>query len=170
MKAVDEALPVRVVVLTISDSSWRKERTDLSGPAVSEEISRLGFQLAGSEILPDESEMIRERLSVIADELRPDIIFTTGGTGLGPRDCTPEATTQVIERPVPGLAELMRQEGRKSTPRAALSRAIVGVRGKTLIINLPGSLRGARQSVQAIEELLPHAVELIRGIPVRCGG
>jgi molybdenum cofactor synthesis domain-containing protein len=114
--------------------------------------------------------MIRERLSVIADELRPDIIFTTGGTGLGPRDCTPEATTQVIERPVPGLAELMRQEGRKSTPRAALSRAIVGVRGKTLIINLPGSLRGARQSVQAIEELLPHAVELIRGIPVRCGG
>lgn len=165
-----EAQPIQVVVLTISDSAWRKERQDLSGAAVLEEMRRLEYLVSEPEILPDDPEMISARLAEIADQTGPDIIFTTGGTGLSPRDHTPEATSAVIERQVPGLAELMRLEGMKSTPRAVLSRAVVGVRGKSLIINLPGSVSGARDSIRAIEKLLPHAVELIRGAPVRCGG
>jgi molybdopterin adenylyltransferase len=164
------ALPIRVAILPISDSGSRGERQDLSGPAVREEADRLGMQIVSSELIPDEPEVIREKLEELADQSCPDIIFTTGGTGLGPRDHTPEATARVLHKPVPGLAELMRLEGRKSTPRAALSRAVTGVRGQTLIVNLPGSVRGVRESIGAIEALLPHAVELIRGVKVRCGG
>jgi molybdopterin adenylyltransferase len=164
------ASPIRVVILTVSDSASRGERQDLAGPAVREEAERLGMQIASWEVIPDEPEVIRAKLEDITDRSRPDIIFTTGGTGLGPRDHTPEATARVIHKPVPGLAEMMRLEGRKSTPRAALSRGVTGVRGQTLIVNLPGSVRGVRESIATIEALLPHAVELIRGVKVRCGG
>ena len=165
-----EAKPIRVAVLTVSDSAFRGEREDLSGPAAEAEIMRLGFRSVGLQLLPDEPDRIREKLIEITDELQPDILWTTGGSGLGPRDHTPEATASVIQKEVPGLAELMRMEGRKSTPRAVLSRAVAGVRGRTLIVNLPGSVKGVQESIRAIEELLPHAVELIRGEKVLCGG
>ena len=164
-----DAQPVRVAILTVSDSASRKERPDLSGPAVLEEVRRLGFLADDPEIVPDDPEAIRSWLVAAVDERQPDLIFTTGGTGLSPRDNTPEATAAVIRKTVPGLSEMMRLEGMKSTPRAMLSRGVAGVRGKTLIVNLPGSVKGARESIRAIETLLPHAVELIRGIPVRCG-
>lgn len=163
------AQPIRVTVLTISDSAWQRTREDLSGPALREALERLTFKVSHVEVIPDEVAMVRDRLEAIIQETGPDIILTTGGTGLSPRDQTPEATRAVIERQVPGISELMRLEGMKSTPRAMLSRGIAGVRGKTLIVNLPGSVKGALESLRAIEEILPHAVELVRGNPVRCG-
>jgi molybdopterin biosynthesis enzyme MoaB len=113
--------------------------------------------------LPDDFSLIRERLGAFAAETDLDAVFTTGGTGIGPRDRTPEATTAVMERSLPGLAELMRREGMKQTPRAALSRAVAGMRGKTLLINLPGSPSGAMETVAVLLEILPHAVDVIRG-------
>ena len=165
-----ETGPIRVAVLTISDSAYLGTREDNSGPAVRAEMDRLAYLTVYSEILPDEPDKISKKLAEIADGLQPDILFTAGGTGLGPRDNTPEATTAVIEKEAPGLAELMRSEGRRSTPLAALSRAKAGVRGRTLIINLPGSVKGVQESIRTIAELLPHAVELMRGGIVRCGG
>ena len=158
-----EAKPIRVAVLTVSDSAFRGEREDLSGPAAEAEIMRLGFRSVGVQLLPDEPEKIREKLIEITDELQPDILLTTGGTGLGPRDHTPEATASIIEKEVPGLGELMRAEGAKKTPRAHLSRGLVGVRKGKLIVNLPGSVRGASESLEAILKILPHAVDIAQG-------
>jgi len=154
---------MRVAILTISDSSSRGERADRSGPSVSERCANLGWQIASEAVLPDDRAQIVERLKQIADSGNVDLILTTGGTGLGPRDVTPEATSEICERIVPGLAEMMRERGRQSTPRAALSRAVVGTRGATLIVNLPGSPRGAVESLNAIADLLPHATEVMRG-------
>ena len=120
--------------------------------------------------MPDEFEIIRQKLTEQSQAPDIDLIVTTGGTGLAPRDVTPEATAAVIEKAVPGLAELMRREGMKGNPRAALSRAVVGVRNKTLIINLPGSVKGVRESLAAISGILGHALEVISGNTVRCGG
>jgi molybdenum cofactor synthesis domain-containing protein len=130
---------------------------------VRERCLNLGWQIASEVTLPDERAQISERLKQIADSGDVDLIVTTGGTGLGPRDVTPEATSEICDRIVPGLAELMRERGRQSTPRAALSRAVVGTRGATMIVNLPGSPKGAVQSLNAIAELLPHASEVMRG-------
>ena len=160
----------RAIVITVSDSASRGARQDLSGPAAQEELEKLGCQVSGVEIVPDDREVIQSRLVEHSDSEEIDLIVTTGGTGLAPRDVTPEATAAVIEKAVPGIAELMRLEGMKKNPRAALSRAMVGVRSKTLIINLPGSVKGVRESLGAIAMILGHALEVISGNTVRCGG
>jgi len=150
-------------VLTISDSVSTGARQDLSGPAVRERLEQLGWRVAAMETLPDEGEMISRRLATLADGNQVSAIFTTGGTGISARDVTPEATKAVLERELPGLAELMRAEGRKTTRLAALSRGVAGTRGKVLIVNLPGSPKGAVESLNAIVELVPHILELLEG-------
>jgi len=154
----------------VSDSAARGERRDLSGPAAQEELEKMGCLVTGVELVPDEREVIQSRLVEHSNSPDVDLIVTTGGTGLAPRDVTPEATAAVIEKAVPGMAELMRLEGMKVNPRAVLSRALVGIRDQTLIINLPGSVKGVRESLAAIAEILGHALEVISGNTVRCGG
>jgi len=160
----------QAIVLTVSDSASRGERSDLSGPAAREELQRLGCEVVAVMIVPDEVETIRRKLWEDSESGAFDLIITTGGTGLAPRDVTPEATLGVIEKLVPGLTELMRMEGMKSNPRAALSRGVAGLRKKTLIINLPGSVRGVRESLAAVANVLGHALEVASGNTVRCGG
>jgi molybdenum cofactor synthesis domain-containing protein len=153
----------RAKILVLSDASSRGERPDVSGPAVRELLEARGWQVAAIEILPDDIDMIRRRLEALTDADDCDAVVTAGGTGVGPRDVTPEATRAIVEKEVPGLAELMRAEGVKKTRRAALSRGIVGVRKGKLIVNLPGSPRGARESIESILDLLPHVIDLIQG-------
>ncbi|MCI0666129.1 MAG: MogA/MoaB family molybdenum cofactor biosynthesis protein [Acidobacteria bacterium] len=153
---------IKAVVLTISDSAARGERQDLSGPEVVTEIRSLKAEIIATEILPDDRELIGARLCHYADIENVDLIVTTGGTGLAMRDVTPEATKDVIDREAPGIAELMRAESIKITPLAALSRAVCGTRKRTLIINLPGSVRGARENLSAIARTLPHAIALLK--------
>ncbi len=154
---------LRAKILVLSDASSRGERPDLSGPAVRELLEARGWQVPAIEILPDDMDTIRLRLEALTDADDCDAIVTAGGTGVGPRDVTPEATRAVVEKEIPGLAELMRAEGVKKTRRAALSRGVVGVRKGKLIVNLPGSPRGARESLESIVDLLPHVVDLIQG-------
>jgi molybdenum cofactor synthesis domain-containing protein len=154
---------MRVAILTISDTVSRGERPDRSGPAVRERCAKLEWKIVIEEILPDDQAKLSTGLARLADAGDVDAILTTGGTGLGPRDVTPEATKEICEKLVPGLSELMRERGRQSTPRAVLSRAVVGVRGSVLIVNLPGSPKGAVESLDAVADLLPHAVEVLRG-------
>ncbi len=152
---------IKAVVLTISDSAAQGAREDLSGPAVVEELQKLKAEIVATEILPDEHDQMAARLRHYADAGLSNLIVTTGGTGLSPRDVTPEATRAVLEREAPGLAEVMRWESLKITPLAALSRAVCGTRGRTLIVNLPGSVRGARENLEAIARTLPHAISLL---------
>ncbi|MBI4874786.1 MAG: MogA/MoaB family molybdenum cofactor biosynthesis protein [Acidobacteria bacterium] len=154
---------IRAAILTISDSVHAGTREDLSGPAVAERLGRLGWTVAAMEVIPDEAESISARLATLADGNEVSAIFTTGGTGVAARDVTPEATRAVLEREIPGLAEVMRLEGRGSTPLAVLSRAAAGTRGKVLIVNLPGSPRGAVESLNAIVDVVPHVLDLLRG-------
>ena len=156
---------ITAAVLTLSDKGSRGERTDESGPAIADMLNGLG-EVKYYDILPDEKEMIRERLLFYAGKV--DLILTTGGTGLSPRDVTPEATLDVIEREIPGIAEVMRAESLKKTKNAMLSRAVAGVRGQTLIINLPGSPRAVRENLAVIIDALPHAIEKIKGDPSDC--
>lgn len=153
----------RAAVLTISDSSFLKMRRDTSGPAVRARLEQAGWEVSVPEILPDEREMIARRLEELADSGEVDLILSTGGTGVAPRDVTPEAARAVFDREIPGLGELMRLRGLDSTPLAALSRSTGGTRGKVLIVNLPGSPKGAVESLDAILELLPHIVGLLHG-------
>ena len=150
-------------VLTISDSASAGKRTDRSGPAVRERLERLGWSVSVLEILPDEVAQISKRLATLADGHQVSAIFTTGGTGLSSRDLTPEATRMVIDREIPGFGEVMRARGRELTPLASLSRSMAGTRGSVLIVNLPGSPKGAVESLDAIVELVPHVLELLRG-------
>jgi molybdopterin adenylyltransferase len=154
---------MRVAILTISDSSSRGIRPDVSGPALRERCKELGWEVVSEAIVPDEPVTIRERLVSLADGGPADLVLTTGGTGIGPRDSTPEATTETCQKLLPGIPEMMREYGRKKNPRAALSRGVAGVRGHTLIVNFPGSPRGAIESLDAVAELLPHALEVLRG-------
>jgi molybdopterin adenylyltransferase len=154
---------MRVAVITVSDSAVAGTREDLSGPAVREQAESFGWTVSTVELVPDDSDRIQDALRRLADSGRASVVFTTGGTGVAPRDVTPEATRGVIEREVPGLGELMRSEGRKFTPTAVLSRGLAGVRGCTLIVNLPGSPKGAVQSLDAIAKLIPHIVDLLEG-------
>ncbi len=151
---------ITVAIITMSDKGSRGEREDLSGPEIKEMIKGIG-DVRHYEVIPDEKELIKEKL--IDYSMKVDVIITTGGTGLSPRDVTPEATLEVIDREVPGIAEAMRAEGLKKTPRAMLSRAVAGVRGKALIINLPGSPKAIREGLEVIVEVIPHAVEKIKG-------
>jgi molybdenum cofactor synthesis domain-containing protein len=150
-------------VLTISDSVSSGARTDRSGPAVRERLEQLGWSVSVMEAVPDETSEISARLATLADGGQVSAIFTTGGTGVAPRDVTPEATRAVIDREIPGLGELMRACGRQATPLAVLSRSVAGTRGRVLIVNLPGSPKGAVESLDAIVELVPHVLELLRG-------
>jgi molybdenum cofactor synthesis domain-containing protein len=154
---------MRVAVLTVSDSVSRGEREDRSGPAVAERCRALGWQVDSTEALADDRERLETRLIILADSASVDLIITTGGTGIGPHDITPDATASVCKKILPGIGELMRQKGSEKNRRAVLSRGIAGVRNRALIVNLPGSPRGAVESLDTIAELLPHAIEVLRG-------
>jgi molybdopterin adenylyltransferase len=154
---------MRVSILTVSDSVASQTYEDSSGPAVAGRCRELGWQIVEAAVLPDDQDSIAAFLKKTADSKETDLIVTTGGTGVGPRDVTPEATISVAERLIPGFAEQMRAEGLKKTSRAVLSRAVAGIRGTTIIVNLPGSPRGAVESLDAIAALLPHAIEVLHG-------
>lgn len=153
-------LPTAAVV-TVSDSCARGERQDASGPAVAALLERLQFRVVDREIVPDDEIKIQNLLIRLAREV--PLVLTTGGTGIAARDVTPEATGKICDRLLDGVAEKMRSEGTKKTPFAALSRGVCGVRGSTLILNLPGSPKGAVESLEAVADLLPHAIELLSG-------
>jgi molybdopterin adenylyltransferase len=150
-------------VLTISDSVSAGRRVDRSGPAVRDRLEQLGWHVTVMEAAPDEMPIIGQMLTDLADGGKVAAIFTTGGTGVALRDVTPEATRAVLDREIPGFGELMRIRGREATPMAALSRSIAGTRGRVLIVNLPGSPKGAVESLDAIVELVPHVLELLGG-------
>ncbi len=154
---------ITVAVLTISDSCSQGNRQDVSGPTVGETLPKETFIVTAREIVPDDREAIAAALMRWCQDSRIDLVLTTGGTGLGPRDVTPEATQAVCERLVPGLGEVIRVEGWKKTKKAALSRGVPGICQGTLIVNLPGSPKGVRESLETILDILPHAVEMIRG-------
>jgi molybdenum cofactor synthesis domain-containing protein len=160
---------IQVAILTASDRSARGEREDLSGKVIEEVAKSNGWEVAYYGIVPDEKETIKAELVKIVDKLKADLILTTGGTGLAPRDFTPEATLEIIHKEVPGIAEAMRMESLKKTPHAMLSRAVCGVRGKALIVNLPGSPRAVRECLEVIIPVIPHALELMQGEVSDCG-
>lgn len=153
-------------IITVSDKGSKGEREDISGRVIEEVMSPL-FEIVSYTIVPDEKEKIKE--AILSNVNRVDLILTNGGTGLHPRDVTPDATLEVIEREVPGIAEAMRAEGAKKTKTAILSRAVAGIKGKTLIINLPGSPKAVRESLEAIIDAIPHALDKIKGDPTECG-
>jgi molybdopterin adenylyltransferase len=150
-------------VLTISDKGSVGLREDLSGPLLEELLRQAGAVIVHYAIIPDELEQIRNLIIQLADEQAVELIVTTGGTGPAPRDVTPEATLQVIQREVPGLAEVLRMEGYKKTPLAVISRGVSGIRGRTLIINLPGNPKAVREGMEVLTPILPHALQMLRG-------
>jgi len=157
-------MPIRIAILTISDAGSRGERADSSGDAIADWARRRGFEIATRALVPDEPGRIADILEEWADRDQAELILTTGGTGLSPRDTTPEATKSVLEREAPGIAEALRMTAYPGFHRAALARGVAGVRGKTLIVNLPGSTNGVRDGLAVLDDLVEHAVQLIRGI------
>ena len=160
---------IRAAIITLSDKGSQGEREDESGKIIREMLVNIGAAVDHYEVLPDEKPGIIAVLSRLADSGTIDLILTTGGTGVAPRDVTPEATREVIERELPGMAEAMRAESLKKTPHAMISRAIAGIRKRTLIVNLPGSPRAVRENLAVILPALPHAIEKINGDPRECG-
>lgn len=158
----------RAAIITASDSGYRGEREDLSGPAIREILEREGYEVISMEILPDDQVMLAGKLQEIADSEKAELILTTGGTGFSERDVTPEATEEVIERKVPGIPEAIRAYSMTITKRAMLSRATAGIRGKTLIINLPGSPKAVRESLEYIIDALGHGIEILTGEAGNC--
>ncbi|HEY6871819.1 MAG TPA: MogA/MoaB family molybdenum cofactor biosynthesis protein [Geobacteraceae bacterium] len=159
---------MKAAILTLSDKGARGERVDASGPALTSWLAGHGVETALTGIIPDEAEQIAAKLAEWADSGLYDLILTTGGTGVSPRDVTPDATLRVVERVIPGFGEQMRLKSMEKTPRAMISRAIAGIRGTTLIINLPGSPRGAVENLEAVWPAVPHAVEKIQGDQSEC--
>ncbi|MBQ7638408.1 MAG: molybdopterin adenylyltransferase [Clostridia bacterium] len=159
---------MRISILTVSDRCSRGEKEDKSGPLIKEIFGKTA-EILCLKTVPDEKEEIKKALIEMSDFLHSDVVFTTGGTGFAPRDVTPEATKEVIEKEVPGIPEAVRAESLKITPRAVLSRAAAGIRGKTLIINLPGSPKAVKESLDVITPALPHAVETLSGATLSCG-
>ena len=160
---------IKVGILTISDKGSRGEREDISGKVIEEVIRKINGEVKYYQIIPDEKEMIKEELIKAVDKLNLDLILTTGGTGLGKRDVTPEATLAIIEKEVPGISEIIRSESFKKTDRAILSRGVAGIRKESLIINLPGSPKGVRESLKIILDALPHGIEILKGQVTECG-
>jgi molybdenum cofactor synthesis domain-containing protein len=153
----------RAAILTVSDRGSRGERVDTSGPEISRIVEAAGMEIVGRRTVPDEKEAIRRTLLEWCDDGEADLILTTGGTGVSPRDVTPDVTREVIEREIPGMAEAMRRQSSTLTPHAMISRAVAGIRGRTLIVNLPGSPKGARENLLVLMDALPHAIEKIKG-------
>jgi len=154
---------IRTAILTVSDTCSQGNRRDVSGQTIAEMLTKDKFEICEKRIVPDDLEAIADELRRFSDEAGVDVVLTTGGTGLGPRDVTPEATASVCQRMVPGLGEIMRAEGLKKTPNAILSRGTAGVCGKTLIVNLPGSPKAVTESLEIILDVLPHAVKMMLG-------
>ena len=155
-------------VITLSDKGSRGDRVDLSGPEVTRMLKEIGIETTCYEVIPDEADVIQKKLIEFVDERRLDLVITTGGTGVSPRDVTPEATLRIIDREIPGMAEAMRRESMLKTPHAMISRALAGIRKTTLIINLPGSPKGVRENLAVILPALKHAIEKIKGDPSDC--
>jgi len=160
---------LKVAIITVSDKGYREEREDRSGKYIMQYFKEKGWEIADYEIVPDEKDKIKEKLRDISDKEKANLILTTGGTGFSPRDVTPEATDEVIEKKVPGFSEIIRIEGQKKTPRAILSRGVSGIRKKTLIINLPGSIKGVKDSLELIYRPLPHGIDILTGRDTECG-
>ena len=158
----------RVAIITSSDTGYRGEREDLSGPAFREIVEKNGYEVVSADILPDDRKMLSERMAEIADSGAAELILTTGGTGFSPRDITPEATEDIIARRVPGIPEAMRAYSMTITKRAMLSRATAGIRKKTLIINLPGSPKAVKESLEYIIDALGHGIEIMTGETGNC--
>lgn len=159
---------IKVGVITASDKGSRGERVDLSGEAIREMVGQIDAQVVEYCILPDDQETLAAKMREYADKLGLDLVLTTGGTGFSHRDVTPEATLMVLDRLAPGIAEVMRLESLQKTPKAMLSRAVAGIRGKTLIINLPGSPKAVRECLGAIFPALPHGIEILKGEASEC--
>ncbi|ABZ82686.1 molybdenum cofactor biosynthesis protein, putative [Heliomicrobium modesticaldum Ice1] len=159
---------IRVGILTASDKGSRGEREDRSGRLIGEAIQTIGGAMVAYKVVPDERDQIAAALREMADDLGLDLIFTTGGTGLSPRDVTPEATLDVVDRMVPGIAEAMRAESMKITPRAMLTRGVAAIRGRTLIVNLPGSPKAVQECLDIILPALPHGIEILKGEAGEC--
>jgi molybdopterin adenylyltransferase len=154
---------MRVAVITISDSVARGERADASGPALVARCQELGWPVTSTHIIADDMSQIQNILRRLVDQEQMDMVLTAGGTGLGPRDVTPEATEAIADKMIPGFAEQMRRQGLEKTPRAILSRSAAAIRGSTLILNFPGSPKGAVESLDAVAALIPHAIQIIHG-------
>ena len=160
---------IKIGILTISDKGSRGEREDLSGKVIKEVIRKINGEVKYYQIIPDEKDIIQAELIKAVDKLHLDLILTTGGTGLGKRDVTPEATLAIIEKEVLGISEIIRSESFKKTNRAILSRGVAGIRKESLIINLPGSPKGVRESLEIVLEALPHGIEILKGGKVKAG-
>ena len=160
---------IKVGILTISDKGSRGEREDLSGKVIEEVVKKINGEVKYYQIIPDEKDIIQEELIKAVDKLHLDLILTTGGTGLAKRDVTPDATLEVIEKEVPGISEIIRSESFKKTNRAMLSRGIAGIRRESLIINLSGSPKGVKESLEIILRALPHGIEILKGQATECG-
>lgn len=161
-------MPFTFGIITVSDKGSRGERLDTSGQEIRSILEKDGFAFADYVIVPDETEQISAALLSYADEKKIDLIVTTGGTGVSPRDVTPEATISVLDKEIPGMAEAMRRESARITPHAMISRAVAGIRGTSLILNLPGSPKGVRENLSTVLPALKHAIEKIKGDPSDC--
>ena len=157
---------IKVAILTLSDKGSKGERKDTSGPALEKLVKKIDGEVVTAEILPDEKALIKKKLISLCK--KADLVLTTGGTGVSPRDVTPDATREIIKYEIPGIAEAMRLKGLKKTPFAMISRAVAGVRGKTLIINLPGSPQAVKENLSAVLPIIPHTIEKIQGSTIDC--
>ena len=159
---------IQAGIITVSDKCSQGKREDLSGPAIAEMLADVAIEIKYTTIIPDETDQIKEAIINFADVKKLDLILTTGGTGVSPRDLTPDATLEVIEKQIPGMSEAMRQKSLLITPHAMISRAVAGIRGKCLIINLPGSPKGAKENLAVVLPALKHAIEKIKGDDSEC--